>query len=206
MGVGPAGDFDMDQQPANALIDTHGAIVTISSVLTAVGIPGLAMYAATKGGIDSLARNLASEFASVGIRVNTSSPGDIQTDMLYEGGEDFDDYADAYAQAYPLGRIGQPEDVAYAALYLVLCPQTFAWVARVHHLDSLHRKATFYPRLNAAVEPPREALVTHEEALLYHLLQWKVSGDEQERCFQWHYPTQVSPLPPSTYETGLSTR
>lgn len=84
------------------------------------------MYAATKGGIDSLARNLASEFASVGIRVNTSSPGDIQTDMLYEGGEDFDDYADAYAQAYPLGRIGQPEDVAYAPLYLA--SDEAAWI------------------------------------------------------------------------------
>lgn len=103
-----------------------GSIVAVSSLLSTVGIPGIAVYSATKGGINSLARNLASEFAGAGVRVNTVSPADVRTDMLYEGREDFDDYADAYAQAYPLGRIGTPEDVAHAVLYLA--SDEAAWV------------------------------------------------------------------------------
>ena len=119
LGINLKGFLWVAKHATSYMVDHGGgAIVAVSSVLSMVGIPGIAIYSATKGGINSLARNLASEFAGAGIRVNTVSPADVQTDMLYEGREDFDDYADAYAQAYPLGRIGTPEDVAHAVLYL----------------------------------------------------------------------------------------
>ena len=119
LAVNLKGFFWMARHAADHIENAGGgAIVAVSSVLAQVAIPGIAVYSATKGGVNSLARNLARDFASRGIRINVVSPGDVRTAMLYEGREDFDDYADQYANAYPLGRIGEPEDVAHACLYL----------------------------------------------------------------------------------------
>ncbi len=96
----------------------RGSIVVISSLLASIGIKGLPTYSAAKGGVNSLARNLAATYAGNHIRVNIISPGDVLTPMAYVGREDLDEYLDSYAEKYPLGRIGRPEDVAYAALFL----------------------------------------------------------------------------------------
>lgn len=91
-----------------------GSIVLISSRATAYGSPGdYVWYAASKGGIDALVIGLSREVGPEGIRVNAVSPGPIDTEMLDEGRRA------AVPALVPLQRIGQPEEVADAVMYLV---------------------------------------------------------------------------------------
>ncbi len=92
-----------------------GRIILMSSVVASLGQAGQANYAASKAGLGGLGRSLAREFASRGITVNLIAPGPIETDMLDAVGQDT---MDAMAQAVPLGRLGQPEDVAAAVTFL----------------------------------------------------------------------------------------
>jgi len=94
-----------------------GRIVHISSKAAVVGEPGHAAYSASKGAVLSLTRAMAVELAPHNITVNAVCPGPVVTDMLLA---DLPDAADrqALAQKAPLGRLGQPEDVAAAVLYL----------------------------------------------------------------------------------------
>jgi NAD(P)-dependent dehydrogenase (short-subunit alcohol dehydrogenase family) len=94
-----------------------GRIVHISSKAAVVGEPGHAAYSASKGAVLSLTRAMAVELAPHNITVNAVCPGPVVTDMLLA---DLPDAAgrQALAQKAPLGRLGQPEDVAAAVLYL----------------------------------------------------------------------------------------
>jgi NAD(P)-dependent dehydrogenase (short-subunit alcohol dehydrogenase family) len=94
-----------------------GRIVHISSKAAVVGEPGYAAYSASKGAVLSLTRAMAVELTPHNITVNAVCPGPIVTDMLLA---DLPDAANcqALAQKAPLGRLGQPEDVAAAVLYL----------------------------------------------------------------------------------------
>jgi 2-keto-3-deoxy-L-fuconate dehydrogenase len=98
-----------------------GSIVHIASASALVGSPGMAAYSASKGAMVSLAREMAVDYASDGIRVNAICPGSIDTPMLRAGFEARDDPAAeerACIARHPLGRLGRAEDVAYGALYL----------------------------------------------------------------------------------------
>jgi 3-oxoacyl-[acyl-carrier protein] reductase len=93
----------------------RGRIINIGSVVGLMGNPGQANYCAAKAGIVGFTRALAREVGSRGITVNTVAPGFIETDMtraLDEG------QRDAMASQIPLGRLGAPEDIAAAVLYL----------------------------------------------------------------------------------------
>lgn len=91
-----------------------GSIVLLSSRATAYGSPGeYVWYAASKGGVDALALGLAREVGPVGIRVNAVAPGPIGTDMLS------DDKKARASSLTPLQRIGLPEEVAEAVMFLV---------------------------------------------------------------------------------------
>ena len=94
-----------------------GRIVHISSKAAVVGEPGHAAYSASKGAVLSLTRAMAVDLAPHHITVNAVCPGPVFTDMLLAAVPDAAD-RQALAQKAPLGRLGQPEDVAAAVLYL----------------------------------------------------------------------------------------
>jgi 3-oxoacyl-[acyl-carrier protein] reductase len=94
---------------------TGGSIVNISSVVSTLGLPGLSVYSATKGAVDSTTRALAKELASSKIRLNTINPGMIETEGLHATG--FIQNRSNMEAITPLGRIGQPEDIAPAVAF-----------------------------------------------------------------------------------------
>jgi NAD(P)-dependent dehydrogenase (short-subunit alcohol dehydrogenase family) len=99
-----------------AMVDAgHGSIVNISSRAGQRGSPGYAAYAAAKGGLDALTRSVAVDHAKDNIRCNTVSPGYILNERR---DADLDDDKRQRLEAMHLTRLGQPLDVAYAALYL----------------------------------------------------------------------------------------
>jgi len=99
-----------------------GVIVNTASVQGLQSAPGVSAYAASKGGILSLTRQLALEYARDGIRVLAVNPGSIDTPMVDEVVEKMDLDKEALLaeipKAHPLGRIGQPEDIAEVVLFL----------------------------------------------------------------------------------------
>lgn len=100
-----------------------GAIVNTSSVQGLATQKGVAAYAAAKGGINALTRNMALDYAEKNIRVNSICPGSIDTPMLRGIAELWakDDPEAAmrnWGKTYPLGRIGRPEEVAELVLFL----------------------------------------------------------------------------------------
>ena len=108
-------------QKALPLMKNGGSIVLVSSVLHVKGLPAHGTYSATKAALRSFARTWAMELKDRGIRVNTLSPGAVDTPII-DGQFKTKDEADAakanFAGATPLGRIGRPEELASAALFL----------------------------------------------------------------------------------------
>lgn len=90
------------------LIADGGHIVNVVSATTRVATPGVAPYAAFKGGLDVLTRYMAKEFGNRGIRANAVSPGAIRTDL---GGGLTDQLERLIAEQTALGRVGEPDDV-----------------------------------------------------------------------------------------------
>ena len=93
-----------------------GSIVNVSSIVSTYGYPGGAVYAATKAAVDAVTRSLAKELASRKIRVNSINPGMIETEGLHASGI-YQSSSEGMASATPLGRIGQPSDIAPAVVY-----------------------------------------------------------------------------------------
>ncbi len=92
-----------------------GRIVNIASISGLMGNPGQANYSASKAGVIGLTRTVARELASRNITVNAVAPGFIATEMTAKLGEDI---LSQVQKEIPLGRLGEPQDVADAVLYL----------------------------------------------------------------------------------------
>lgn len=98
-----------------------GKVVSIASDAGRVGSSGEAPYSACKGGIIALTKTLARELAGKGVRLNVVSPGLTETGMLeqfMQGAGNPEKLREAYRRAVPIGRLGKPEDIAGAVLFL----------------------------------------------------------------------------------------
>lgn len=93
------------------LMADGGHIVNMTSATTRVATPGVAPYAAFKGGLEVLTRYMAKEFGPRGIRANSVSPGAIRTDMTSDALDQNPDFESLLAGQSALGRIGAPDDV-----------------------------------------------------------------------------------------------
>lgn len=96
------------------LLRSGASIINIGSGLALVGMPGRAHYTASKAGLLGLSRSQAKELGRRGIRVNVISPGIVETDLA---GHLTDEGRKRYESMASLGRLGQPEDIADAALF-----------------------------------------------------------------------------------------
>lgn len=102
-----------------AMLKNGGAIVNNSSVAGLIGFPGAALYAASKHAVIGLTKSTALEYATQGIRVNAVSPGGIETPMFDRFTEGLGtDARNRIAALHPIGRTGQPEEIAEAVLWL----------------------------------------------------------------------------------------
>lgn len=103
-----------------------GAIVNISSLFGLIGSPNAIAYHATKGAVRLMTKGAALEFVNDGIRVNSIHPGQIDTPILADITPEQDK---AIKAAIPMGKLGRPEDIAYASLFL--CSEESAYITGV---------------------------------------------------------------------------
>ncbi len=93
----------------------NAAIVNVASIYGLIGSPGSIAYHASKGAVRMMSKSAAVQYARQGVRVNTVYPGVIKTPIL---GDVPDTMIKALEEGIPMGRRGEPEDIAYASLYL----------------------------------------------------------------------------------------
>jgi NAD(P)-dependent dehydrogenase (short-subunit alcohol dehydrogenase family) len=104
-------------QKALPLMRTGGSVILIGSVAGYLGVPGFSAYSATKAALRSYVRTWTREFTDRGIRFNTLSPGPIDTPMI-DSTADPDATRAQFVAAVPLNRMGRPEEIAAAAVFL----------------------------------------------------------------------------------------
>ena len=100
------------------LAQGSGAIVNLSSVAGQVGFQGASVYVASKHAVEGLTKSAALEGAAAGVRVNAVAPGPIDTGMLdrFVGGNQ--EAKSGFLASLPVGRAGQPEEIAQTILFL----------------------------------------------------------------------------------------
>jgi NAD(P)-dependent dehydrogenase (short-subunit alcohol dehydrogenase family) len=117
VAINLTGAYNVCRAAIAHLRDSRGTIVLIASQLAHIAAPGYATYVATKTGVLGLVRALALDLGPDGVRVNALSPGVVETDMAYVG-RDFAAMRDRVAETIPLRRVGRPEDMTGAAVFL----------------------------------------------------------------------------------------
>ena len=121
LDINLSGAWYFDQAVGRHMIERGiaGSIINTSSITSLVGITtGNANYAATKGALNALTRTLAIEWARYGIRVNAIAPTHVKTALIEQKMADDPELARFFLGNIPLGRLGTPEDIAGAAIYL----------------------------------------------------------------------------------------
>lgn len=118
IGINLGGTIELTRLAVRRMLvaDQGGSIVNISSIIGLRGYSGLAVYSATKAGIDAMTRSLARELGPRQIRVNSIAPGYLETEMTH--GLD-DRQRRQIVNRTPLGRLGQPSDCVGTLLYLL---------------------------------------------------------------------------------------
>jgi 3-oxoacyl-[acyl-carrier protein] reductase len=116
MSINLRGAFNTVKAVAKGMMKRRGGvIINITSVVGLTGNAGQANYAASKAGLVGFTKSVARELASRGIRCNAVAPGYIRTDMTSELGEA---QTDALQASIPMGRLGEPEDIAEVVRFL----------------------------------------------------------------------------------------
>ena len=105
-------------QAASKHLGEGASIVNVGSVVSRITPPGSVVYTATKGAVDAITGVLARELGPRKIRVNSVNPGMVETEGTKDGGIIASEMATAVVAQTPLGRIGQPEDIARVAVFL----------------------------------------------------------------------------------------
>lgn len=127
MDVNVKGVFFCTKHVLPKLIETgSGSIVNISSVAALFAVPNMAAYSTSKGALISMTRSVALDYAKYHIRANCICPTSISTPLFQKNAGEFaamkgitkEQLLENWDRAHPLGRLGQPEDVANAALFL----------------------------------------------------------------------------------------
>jgi len=103
-----------------------GNIVNISSVAATAALPTTSVYSATKAAVDAVSKSLAKELGPRHIRVNSINPGMVETEGVRAAGIADSDFRKQIESQTPLGRIGQPQDIAPAAVFLASSDS--AWI------------------------------------------------------------------------------
>jgi 3-oxoacyl-[acyl-carrier protein] reductase len=114
------------QQAAKYFGPAGGSIVNISSVAATSAPPTTAVYSATKAAVNAVTRSLAQELGPRKIRVNAINPGMVETEGVHTAGIAESDFRKQTEAQTPLGRIGQPQDIAPAAVFLA--SSDAAWI------------------------------------------------------------------------------
>jgi 3-oxoacyl-[acyl-carrier protein] reductase len=106
------------QEAARQFGPAGGSIINISSVVATAAPPDASVYSATKAAVDAITRSLAKELGPRQIRVNAINPGMVETEGVHAAGLAEGEFRQQYESHTPLGRIGQPADIAPAAVFL----------------------------------------------------------------------------------------
>lgn len=109
--------LSMKYQIPQMLKNGGGAIVNTSSVGGLIGVPGVPIYVASKHAVLGLTKSAALEYAKQGIRINAVSPGGIETELFDRFASD-PQFREQMEAAHPVGRVGKPEEIASAVLWL----------------------------------------------------------------------------------------
>ena len=106
------------QEAVKQFDSAGGNIINISSTVTSLTPPNSSVYTGTKGAVDAITRTLAKELGPRNIRVNAINPGLVETEGVIAAGFNEGEFRKAIEAQTPLGRIGQPDDIAPAAVFL----------------------------------------------------------------------------------------
>ena len=129
MNVNLRSVFQLMQLAAPHLIKTKGNIVNVSSVTGLRSFPGVLAYCVSKAGLDQLTRCAALELAAKGVRVNAVNPGVVITEIHKRGGmsePDYEKFLEHSKTTHPLGRVGDPREIAELVFYLA--SDSAAWI------------------------------------------------------------------------------
>jgi len=121
MNINVRAVFHLTQLALPALVPRKGNIVVISSVAGLRSFPGVLSYAVSKAAVDQFTRCSALELAPKGVRINAVNPGVVVTQLHRSGGmgeEQYQAFLERSKTTHPLGRVGQPEEVADLVLFL----------------------------------------------------------------------------------------
>jgi NAD(P)-dependent dehydrogenase (short-subunit alcohol dehydrogenase family) len=132
MNLNARAPFYLIQCALPYLIERRGAIVNVSSVTGIRAFPGILAYCASKAAVDQLTHCVALEVASKGVRVNAVNPGVVVTNLHRAGGmteEAYTRFLEHSKTTHPLGRVGQPEEVA-ELIYFLASPRA-KWITGI---------------------------------------------------------------------------
>jgi NAD(P)-dependent dehydrogenase (short-subunit alcohol dehydrogenase family) len=117
MAVNLDGPYNMVTAFLEQLKATEGSVINIGSIQSFVALPNSAAYTTSKGGVRALTKALAIELSPQGVRVNAIGPGMIATPLNADARQN-PDYMANFSQRIPLGRLGEPADIAGPAVFL----------------------------------------------------------------------------------------